>query len=281
MSNILFWFKILISFFIVFSLLSFYLIIRPTKIISYNTPYKLDIKFEPVTFKTKDNILIKGWFIPAKNKTSKTIILLHGYPADKGNILASRIFLHDKYNLLFIDFRYLGKSGGHYSTLGKNEVLDLLSAINYLKLRGIDEIGVWGFSMGGSVALMATKQTNAIKAIVTESGYARLDWLSDEYYHIPIVKYPLILLTRLWSKIFLGFDLNSINPAKSSEGLKIPILILHSKNDNVINFRHAREIKKHLINNNKLETLFYKNKLHGEKFNNYNKTIQSFFDKNL
>ena len=38
------------------------------------------------------------------------MILLHGYPADKGNILPVLAFLHADFNLLLFDFRYLEKA---------------------------------------------------------------------------------------------------------------------------------------------------------------------------
>jgi pimeloyl-ACP methyl ester carboxylesterase len=118
----------ILMFLLMFSIIGFYLAIRPFRIISSYTPKTFGVAYEKIAFRTKDKITLRGWFIPNINPHAKTIILMHGYPADKGNILPGTIFLHQSYNLLYFDFRYLGESGGHFSTVGKNEVLDLLAA---------------------------------------------------------------------------------------------------------------------------------------------------------
>jgi uncharacterized protein len=126
----------------------FYISIRPPKIVSSITPRELNMPHEQVSFTTADGLTLRGWFIPSAKKADKTLILLHGYPADKGNILPALAFLHADFNLLLFDFRYLGESEGHYSTAGAKEVEDLLAAIRFLKRRGIKEVGVWGFFHG-------------------------------------------------------------------------------------------------------------------------------------
>jgi pimeloyl-ACP methyl ester carboxylesterase len=263
------------------SLWGFYFAIRPIKIRSHLTPADYSIKFEPVSFQTQDNITLKGWFIPSKKPHAKTIILLHGYPADKGDILPSRLFLHDNYNLLFFDFRYLGESGGHYSTAGKDEVLDLLAALNYLETRGIHEAGVWGFSLGGAVALMAAAQSPKIKALVIESAYARLDWIADEHYKIPLLNYPLTYLTKWWAWLFLDYDIAKISPAFSASQINIPVLMMYSTQDNVIPFRHGELLQQSLQHNKHAQFIVTDTLLHGESIADYQKIVTTFFNNNL
>lgn len=281
MKNIL---TIIISIFLLLIFLSLYgfiSAIRPQKLISTITPKRFNVFYEDVSFRTQDGILLRGWFIPCSNPKAKTIILLHGYPADKGDILASHIFLHKNYNLLFFDFRYFGHSEGRYSTIGKNEVLDLLAAIQYLHTRGIQEVGVWGFSLGGAVALMTAPQAPEIKAIVAESSYARLDWMVYDYYRLPLFRYLLGELTRLWGILFLHFDLKNISPVITVEKLKIPILLIHSKQDNVISFENALALEKALRHDPYLEVLFVENAAHGEVINEYQRVIKDFFAEHL
>ena len=211
----------------------------------------------------------------------KTIILLHGYPADKGDVLPTLTFLNKKYNLLLFDFRYLGQSEGRYSTAGVKETEDLNAAINFLKSRGVDEVGVWGFSMGGAVALTTAAGVPEIKAIVSESSYARLDLMARELYRIPLLKYPLAKLTLFWTELFLGIDVREASPIESVQNLNIPILLIHSTNDEVIPWRHAELLKEALKNNPKTEFWFEENLVHGQFGEKYQKRIEDFFDKNL
>ncbi len=277
----LFWFAA--SFFFLFTpLWGFYISIRPYKIISSITPKDIGLDYEEVAFVTDDNLTLRGWFIPHKERLpAKTIIFLHGYPADKGNILLAISFLSQKYNLFLFDFRYLGQSSGNYSTAGAKEKEDLRSAIGYLKLRGIKEVGVWGFSVGGAVALMAAPEAPEIKTIVSISSYAGLDLMALELYQIPFLKYPLAYLTGFWAKIFLGIDLRSISPRDHAKNLTIPILLIHSKNDGVIPFTHALMLQEALKNNPKAEFWFEEHLLHGQLGDEYQKRIGDFFEKNL
>lgn len=289
---------LIILFFLLTSLWGFYSSIRPKKFVSKITPKDLGLEYEEVSFVTKDDITLRGWFIPHlsvatndprkgagfipnKELRAKTIILLHGYPADKGNILPARSFLQQKYNLLLFDFRYLGQSEGKYSTAGAKEVKDLLAAIDYLKSRGIEEVGVWGFSMGGAVALMTAAKAPEIKAIVSESSYARLDLLTHQLYTLPVLRYPLSFLTGLWGKIFFGINIKDVSPAEVAKKLKIPVLIIHSENDQVIPFSHALLLKESLKNNQKAEFWFQKGLIHGEGEADQQEVILDFFERNL
>jgi len=266
---------------ILLSLWGFCSAIRPFKINSSLTPANFGVSFQSITFLTKDNVKIHGWFIPNKNTSAKTIILTHGYPADKGNILPATIFLHEKYNLLYFDFRYLGQSEGNYSTIGKNETLDLLGAIQFLKDRKIQKVGVWGFSLGAAVALMTAPSAPEIKAIVSDSSYARLDWMAIDYYRIPILSYPLASLTRLWGRIILNMDINDVSPSQSARTLKIPILLVHSRNDDVVSFRNALLLQDSLKNNKQTEVMFLDYENHGEQSSDFDKIVSQFFYKNL
>jgi len=265
------------------SLWGFYISIRPSKIVSTITPNELGLAYDDVTLKTKDGLALSGWFIPSKNNHAgaKTIILLHGYPADKGDILPGLVFLNKKYNLFLFDFRYLGHSEGSYSTAGAKETYDLVSAMDYLKSRGINEVGVWGFSMGGAVALMSLGQIPEIKAVVSEASYARLDLMARELYRLPLFNYPLAWLTEIWAKLFIGIDINMISPEEAVKTTQIPILIIHSKNDEVIPFENALLLQNAFKNNPRAEFWFQENLVHGQFDEAYQKKVGDFFLNNL
>lgn len=260
------------------SLWGFYTAVRPPKIVSTTTPKDLGFDFEDVSFTTEDGLVLSGWFIPAPQPDAKTIILLHGYPADKGNILPFFGFLHDRYNLLLFDFRYHGRSEGAYTTAGALETKDLLAAIDYLQSRGINEVGVWGFSMGGAVALMTAPQAPQIKAIVAESSYASLDLMTRQLYRLPGLRYPLGWLTGLWGKIFIGMNSKDASPAKSAGELRIPVLLIHSTSDQVIPFSHAQLLKESLQNNQQAEFWFQEGLVHGQLGGEYEQRVSIFFE---
>ncbi|MGH7825530.1 MAG: alpha/beta hydrolase [Candidatus Binatia bacterium] len=272
---------IAVSVLVILSLWGFYISIRPPKIVSPLTPRDLKMRYEDVSFRTADGLTLRGWYIPSVKPAGKTLILLHGYPADKGNILPVLAFLHEDFNLLLFDFRYLGESEGSYSTAGAKEVEDLLAAIQFLKSRGIEEVGVWGFSMGGAVALMAIEKAPEIGAVVSESSYASLAEMALQLFRIPLVNYPLAYLVGFWANLFLGIDLSDVSPAERIRHTRIPILLTHSSADAVIPFSHARSLQKALANNPRAEFSFNEDFAHGQLGSDYQSRVRNFFNKNL
>jgi uncharacterized protein len=272
---------IVFSVLIIISLWGFYSSIRPPKIISSITPRDLKMDYQDVSFKTADGLTLRGWYIPSAKSTEKTLILLHGYPADKGNILPALAFLHEDFNLLLFDFRYLGKSEGSYSTAGAKEVEDLLAAIQFLKTRGIKEVGVWGFSMGGAVALMAIEKAPEIRAVISESSYASLAAMALELLRIPLLNYPIAYLVGVWAKLFLGIDVREASPADRIRNTTLPILLIHSSADAVIPFSHARLLQQALAKNPNAEFWFNEQFAHGQFASDYRTRIKEFFLKHL
>src|SRR5437762_586663 len=81
-------------------------------------PEDFGLSYEKVRFTTEDGIALVGWFIPAKTKTDRAMILCHGWGTNKGEILTATRFLAEKINLLYFDFRLCGQSGGEMSSIG-------------------------------------------------------------------------------------------------------------------------------------------------------------------
>ena len=92
---------ILLATVVLVSFLAFWTSIKPPKWPITKTPADFGMEYEKVVFQTNDGINLLGWFVPAKEDTDKTIIMLHGYPASKSDIVLMGVFLHEQYNLLF------------------------------------------------------------------------------------------------------------------------------------------------------------------------------------
>ena len=270
-----------VLFVVLLSLWGFYLALRPFRYTTSITPADMGVPYEDISFKTSDGVTIKGWFIPSEQKNAKTILMLHGYPADKGDILPTRLFLHKHYNLMFMDFRYLGKSGGHFSTVGVYEVRDVRAAIDYLQSRGIHELGIWGLSMGGASALMTLNNAPEIKAMIAEAPYARLDWMAHRHYPIPGLNYLIGNLFRFWAAIFLQTDISKINPVEAAKAATIPLLLIYSRNDQLVTVEHAELMQQETASNNHVEMIIVDDKTHNEVLDNYREVVGEFFKKNL
>ncbi len=271
----------ILLFLIIFSFLIFLISIHPQKIITNLVPSDLGLKYEEVNFKSADEIKLSGWFIP-NNKTKKTIIVMHGYPADKANLLGIAEFLAKDFNVFLFDFRSFGKSEGRYTTAGYLEVKDLEGAINYLeKNKNTTKIGLYGFSLGGAVALMVNHEN--VRAIVTDSTYAKLSHMIEQMYRIFFVfKYPLFYLTKLYGILFLKVNVDDASPVDSIKNIKAPILLIHAERDTQIPVSEA-----YLLHdaNKKSELWIVESAEHGMSHAvnpaGYEKRIVEFFKENL
>lgn len=230
--------------FIYFSL-SFYFLYaytHPSRFISGFVPKDLGLEYEDVILKTEDGIKLATWFIPQKN-SNKAIIICHGYPADKGNVLEIAAFLAPHYNLLLFDFRAMGKSQGRFTTAGWRERQDFLTAIRFLKERGFNDIGAFGFSMGAAVILMSDSPD--IKAIVSDSSYASLESVLNLIFrNFGFFRYPLVRIMKFWTIIFFKIDIDKVSPLKYISQIKVPLFLIHSQQDSQIPLAHAQLLHK-------------------------------------
>lgn len=235
--RILAWLGVVASFMIVLSLYMFFLSVHPKKHVSPVTPADHGLHHENITLRTEDGIGLDSWFIPANS--SSAIIITHGYPFDKGNVLPSNLYLR-KYNLLFFDFRAMGKSEGKITTVGWKEQEDLKAAIRFLKDRGIEDIGVVGFSLGAAVAIMTEGD---IDAIVADSSYAELDRMIHSMYRpFWLFRYPFVYMTKLYSRLFLGLDTSKVSPLDAIKERKTPVLLIHGSRDSQIDVKNSKDL---------------------------------------
>ncbi|MBI3922958.1 MAG: alpha/beta fold hydrolase [Armatimonadetes bacterium] len=208
---------------------------------SRQNPSAYSLPYQDVTFPANaDKLTLSGWFIPA-TPTKGTIILCHGVFADRTDLSDfAPPLVKAGYSVLAFDFRQRGKSGRSKNTIGKDEVNDLLGAVEYVKQRkdvSGKPIGVMGVSMGASIAIMTAARCKDLRAVVADSGYARMDHAIDQ--HLWIFFGPLKpLLTRLtfWhGRRMLGFDPKTVSPASQIAQISPrPILLIHSKRDFMI-----------------------------------------------
>ena len=209
-------------------------------------PDQYKLPFENVYFKTEDGVQIKGWFIPNPS-SNKTIILMHGWGMNRGDVFKNTYFLHDLgYNLMYFDFRALGESGGTVSSIGYLEVKDLQAAIQFLKDTrpfACEKIGLYGLSMGGMVAICEAAQNPEIKCVVAEASYysfrrvvSRWAWVHNKVPYFPLMPIVLHYMRRNLAA----------NPERYSPKYNIPkiaprpVFIIHGRYDNLVPAAQAK-----------------------------------------
>ena len=100
-------------------------------------------------------------------------------------------------------------------------------------------------------------------------------------FHFNILKYPLIELMNLWSKLFFGTFIATVSPEKAVRNITVPVFIIHTQEDDQISFSHAKRIEKALKHNKNAEFYFPEHGLHGELPLDFHDRLKDFFERAL
>ena len=136
-----------------------------------DSPEHYGLTAEVAEFNVSDALTLRGWYIPAENSV-KTIIICSGANGSLDADVPVAPWLQAAgYNVLLFDWRAHGQSEGEVVTLGFEERYDLIAAVQFVKSKGAERVGVLGFSMGGTVAITTAAVYEDINAVVADSPF--------------------------------------------------------------------------------------------------------------
>lgn len=152
--------------------MSFYLTHRFERTVMH-VPSEYGLDYEEITFPAADGLRLHGVWIPASG-SAKTVVILHGHGCSSDwDIERAPCFHEAGFNVFLFDFRAHGRSDGKIASFGYLERQDVLGAVEFLKGRGMDCIGLLGFSYGGIASMLAAPLCPDIHAVVSDGGPAR------------------------------------------------------------------------------------------------------------
>ncbi|HET7521099.1 MAG TPA: alpha/beta fold hydrolase, partial [Candidatus Limnocylindria bacterium] len=167
---------------------------------------------------SSDGVRLAAWYIPAGDGSppgDATVVLAHGYGGNKSNMLDVAEVLHQRYNLLLLDFRNHGQSGGTQTTQGLREADDLRAVLGWLRQeKKPDRIALLGESMGGASALSEAVSDQEVDALILDSTHATLAnaiqaRLDRQHYPLSLPGAWAILLGGL---LRTGQDMSAVDP---------------------------------------------------------------------
>ena len=246
--------NILISVLLLVAALAFILVYantHPPKYPLHIPPSEYKADYEDVAFITEDGVVLRGWLVKPSHpaKRSPAVIICHGVGANRSDFteLAASLAKRGFFVLQF-DFRAHGESGGSRTSLGYHEQKDIHAALGLLLTRKeIDprRIGIYGFSLGGSSAILAAANTHAFAALVADSAFTSLRDQARQaitgFYHLP--SFPFLQLTVLGYELYFQTRVDTISPVGVIEGIApTPVLIIAGEGDALIPADNGRKL---------------------------------------
>jgi len=140
----------------------------------YVQPEQLGLRYEDVTFSTRDGQTLHGWLLPARTNARGAVVHFHGNAANVSAHVALVSWLPDHgYHVLMFDYRGYGRSSGRVTRAGT--ITDGHAALDYLRSRpdmqGLP-IFFYGQSLGGAVAIVVAADRPEVAAVVAESTFS-------------------------------------------------------------------------------------------------------------
>ena len=187
---------------------------------------------------TADGIPIAGWYVPAADgagPTGPTVVLVHGWDANKSEALKYAVPLHATFNVVVFDERDGGRSGQADSTFGLREKLDVEAIIDWLeRTKHPAHIAVMGNSMGGGSAALAAVGDARIEALILDSTHAHVSNILDRRLEVdaghPSLPGTPAILAGIWVRT--GLDLMEADPIGAIPALgRRPLLLIHGAAD--------------------------------------------------
>jgi len=191
------------------------------------TPLAFGLAFEPVTLATADGEKLAAWWVPHE-RAAGAVLIFHGNAGNISHRLDYLTMFHRLgYASLIADYRGYGQSTGSPSEDGTYR--DAEAAWNWLtKERGLaaSDIVVLGESLGGAVAAWLAARVKP-RALIIASAFTSVPELGAQVY--PFL--PVRLISRF-----------SYDTREAIKAVKGPILIAHSREDDIIPFAHGKAL---------------------------------------
>jgi len=206
---------------------------------------------EDFVVRAPDGAVLRGWKVHAENPNGSWVLLFHGVSDNRVGVIGqSEFLLQNGYNVVMMDTRCHGESGGEIATYGWLERKDASAVIDALEASEKPQhLFVLGESMGAGIALQTAGADPRIEAVVAEASFANLQEAAYDY--AGLRQYPWLGKTLLapgaWLMVYrggklAGFPASEVSPVKSVAARTFPVLIICDEEDHALPCRHSEMI---------------------------------------
>lgn len=198
-----------------------------------------------------DGIVLRGWKIRSRLRSSNWILVFHGVSDNRTGVLGhAELLLRHGHNVIMMDSRAHGESGGDMATYGWKERYDTVAIVNALySTEKVRHLGALGVSMGAAIALQSAAVEPRIEGVIAEDPFANLREVSYDYaglHFSPFLGKTLFLPATIFAMSKMakagGFLPDDVSPKNAVAARPFPILLICGTRDRTIPCRHAEDI---------------------------------------
>lgn len=207
-----------------------------TVVVGVDNPRPVNRGVPPVPYETimlQSDYPLEAWMVRAP-RAKGTVVLFHGYSGKKSSMIDRGMILRDLgYNVMLVDFRGSGGSGGNYTTVGFKESRDVKVAYDYLFAKGERRIWLLGTSLGAAAVLKAMKDGGmSPKGIVLEAPFATLyEATSARFRSVGAPPVPLAAFVVFWGGAIHGFWGFGHMPMEDAKSVGVPAMVIYGEKD--------------------------------------------------
>jgi alpha-beta hydrolase superfamily lysophospholipase len=207
------------------------------------SPEDLGLAYESIDFQVRDSatgamIRIAGWWMPTLG-ARKTVLILHGYcDAKVGGIAWAPVWASLGFNVLAIDLRAHGESGGKHSTAGyfeRDDADQVVDQIRQLKPEATSNLILFGVSLGATVAAGLGARRDDLNGVIMESPYV-------DFRHAIAAHGRRLAMPLEWgygiactiAERISGAHFDQVRPIDLARQVRCPLLVIHAGADTFV-----------------------------------------------
>jgi uncharacterized protein len=186
-----------------------------TRTLPNKRPIDFGMVYDDVSITRPGGVRLVGWYVPPKN--GALLLMLHGYKANRGEMLNEAGWLHRRgYGVLIPAMRTHDMSDGTLITFGKVELDDIQAWYDFGRAQqGVDgqRIGVVGNSLGGTLAIEFAARQPGVAALVAQSAFSSLRDTIDTSvrFFTGMPPFPFAPLIEFWAEREAGISVDDVD----------------------------------------------------------------------
>ncbi len=194
-----------------------------------------------------DGAEIDVWVLRGRDGDGKrrgqTCVLLHGVMGSKAEWLSMGKGLAERgFDVVLLDHRAHGRSGGRYVTFGALEHRDVKAVVDELVVEEViaPRLCVFGVSMGATTAILYAAVEPRCETVLAVAPFADIrSAIGDRLVVVSEAEFETILAR---AGELAGCDFGEVSTVDAAARLKCPLMIVHGELDIVVPYEHGQRI---------------------------------------